>query len=179
MMSYPLLAEATLPSVAKGLFYIGMLATIMSTFNTQAFVAATTLGRDVFLRLKGDVKADPVRATRWGLLITAAGSIALSWLIPSVVRLWYTIGTVIVPGLLVPLVTGYFARTKVPGPWAFAAMLTGWLLSLGWFFFGKAFPWSIEPMYPGLFASVLIWAAGWILHHKTGATRLLHNPSMH
>ena len=33
-MAYPLLAELALPPVAKGLFYVGMLATIMSTLNT-------------------------------------------------------------------------------------------------------------------------------------------------
>ncbi|MFH1017282.1 MAG: sodium:solute symporter family protein [Pseudomonadota bacterium] len=162
MMSYPLLAEQTLPSVAKGFFYIGMLATIMSTFNTQAFVSATTLGRDVFLRLRGDMGGNSVRATRWGLLITGVGSMALAWYIPSVVRLWYTIGTVIVPGLLVPLVSSYFARTRIPSSYAFVAMLSGWLVSLGWLLFGKGFPLEIEPMYPGLFVSLAVWAVGWL-----------------
>src|SRR6185369_10819216 len=53
VMAYPMLAEAVLPSIAKGLFYVGMLATIMSTLNTLAFVSAQTLGRDIYLRLKG------------------------------------------------------------------------------------------------------------------------------
>ena len=34
LMAYPVLAEVVLPKVAKGLLYIGMLATIMSTLNT-------------------------------------------------------------------------------------------------------------------------------------------------
>src|SRR5262249_34883328 len=46
MTSYPMLAEAVLPPLAKGMFYVGMLATIMSTLNTLAFVSAQTLGRD-------------------------------------------------------------------------------------------------------------------------------------
>jgi len=44
-----------------------------------------------------------------GLVITAILSVALAAAIPSVIKLWYTIGTVIVPGLLVPVVTAYFA----------------------------------------------------------------------
>ncbi|HLF14859.1 MAG TPA: sodium:solute symporter family protein, partial [Bacteroidota bacterium] len=50
VMAYPLLAETVLPPVAKGLFFAGILATIMSTLNTAAFVSAQTLGRDIVLR---------------------------------------------------------------------------------------------------------------------------------
>ena len=44
---------ALLPSVARVSSSSGLLATIMSTLNTLAFVSATTLGRDMVLRLSG------------------------------------------------------------------------------------------------------------------------------
>jgi SSS family solute:Na+ symporter len=169
VMAYPLLAELTLPSVAKGLFYVGMLATIMSTLNTLAFVSATTIGRDIVWRLQGRGDApDVARYIRWGLAATAALSIVLAWLIPSVIRLWYIIGTVIIPGLLIPLVTSYFDRWKVPAGFAFATMLCGWVTSLVWLLLGwtkelgnsQYYPLGIEPMYPGLFVSLLIWGIG-------------------
>jgi len=169
VMAYPMLAELTLPSMAKGLFYIGMLATIMSTLNTLAFVSATTIGRDIVWRHRGDEDDSRVNHyTRWGLLLAALLSILLALAIPSVIKLWYAIGTVIIPGLLLPVVASYFERWKVSAPYAFTAMLLGWLTSSAWLLAGwtqelgnaNLYPLGIEPMYPGLLVSILIWAFG-------------------
>lgn len=169
VMSFPLLAEVTLPPIAKGLFYIGMLATIMSTLNTLAFVSATTFGRDIIWRLREESdERNVVRYTRIGLVLTSVLSVALALAIPSVVKLWYAIGTVIVPGLLVPLVTSYFERWKVPSRYAFASMLFGWTTSLTWLLIGwtrelgnaSYYPLEMEPMYPGLLASLICWSIG-------------------
>ncbi|RPH37098.1 sodium:solute symporter family protein, partial [bacterium] len=171
VMAFPLLAELTLPPVAKGIFYVGMLATIMSTLNTLALISATTLGRDIFWRVSGaeHVQSYQKRLTQWGLVITAALSLILALLIPSVIKLWYTVGTVIIPGLLIPLVTGYFERWKAPPRYAFASMLLGWLTSTVWLLIGwrqqlgvsEFYPFGIEPMYPGLVVSVAVWWMGW------------------
>ncbi len=202
VMAYPLLAEAILPPLAKGLFYVGMLATIMSTLNTLAFVSATTLGRDIIWRLSvhtttgvpapgrspsaGNMKGEspPVGSvlpsggvrredlerlwTQRGLLIAGVVSVALALAVPSVIKIWYTIGTVIIPGLLIPLVTAYFPRLMVKPRYAFFCMLSGWLVSLFWLLAGwsqqlgasASYPLGIEPMYPGLAASLLVWGTG-------------------
>ncbi len=164
VMAFPMLAEATLPPVAKGLFFIGMLATIMSTLNTLAFISATTIGRDIVWRLRRETDESNVpRYTRWGLLFTAVVAICVALLIPSVIKQWYTIGTVIVPGLLVPVVTSYFERWKVSARYAFAAMLLGWLTSSAWLMLGwreGAYPFGIEPMYPGLVVAIVMWGLG-------------------
>ena len=169
VMAYPLLAEAVLPPVAKGMFYVGMLAAIMATLNSQAFVSAMTLGRDIVARLRGRMGENATTGSvRWGILLTAVLSVALALAIPSVIRLWYTIGTVVIPGLLVPLVTSYFHRLR-PGPnTAFASMALGWLVSLGWLLAGwsremgssEHYPLGIEPMYAGLLVSAGAWAVG-------------------
>jgi SSS family solute:Na+ symporter len=171
VMAYPLLAELTLPPVAKGLFCVGMLATIMSTLNTLSLISATTLGRDIVWRAGGKTRAwqNEKTSIRWGLMVTAVLSLLLALFIPSVIKLWYTIGTVIIPGLLLPLVTGYFEKWKAPGRYAFASMLLGWLTSLVWLLIGwtqqlgvsEYYPFGIEPMYPGLAVSVLVWWVGW------------------
>ncbi len=169
VMAFPLLGEALLPPVAKGLFFVGMLATIMSSLNTLAFISGTTLGRDIFLKvLKRTGNGDGMSETflvQTGLLISAAAAVVLAVAIPSVIKLWYAIGTVIVPGLLVPLVTSYFDRLRISARGAFAAMLTGWLTSSVWLITGwrdalgdtGGYPLGIEPMYPGLLVSVLVW----------------------
>ncbi len=169
VMAYPLLAELTLPPIAKGLFYVGMLATIMSTLNTLALVSATTLGRDIAWRVERTKSLTEKQYTRWGLVIAGLVSLALSLLIPSVIKLWYTIGTVIIPGLLIPLVTSYFEKWKAPARFAFASMLFGWLTSTVWLLIGwtqqlgvtEFYPFGIEPMYPGVLVSGVIWWLGW------------------
>jgi len=162
-------AIPSLPPVAKGLFYAGMLAAIMSTLNSQAFISAMTLGRDIVARLRGRMGEDATTGpVRWGILATALLSVALALAIPSVIRLWYTIGTVIIPGLLLPLVASYFDRLRPRPATAFASMALGWLVSLLWLLAGWSkemgssdyYPLGIEPMYAGLAASALAWCAG-------------------
>jgi SSS family solute:Na+ symporter len=169
MMAFPLLAELTLPPVAKGAFYVGMLATIMSSLNTLAFVSATTIGRDIIWRVRREENELNINLyTKWGLFATAIPSIVLAILIPSVIRLWYTVGTVIIPGLLIPLLTSYFDRWKVSAHYAFLTMLCGWATSLAWLIIGWTkelgsslhYPLNIEPMYPGLVVSLLVWGIG-------------------
>lgn len=176
LMAFPLLAEATLPPVAKGMFFIGMLATIMSSLNSVAFISATTLGRDLLWRLRGDTNDARVSLyTRVGLAATAVLSLILSITIPSVIKLWYTIGTVIIPGLLLPLVTAYFKGFHVSGMHAFRSMLSGWLTSLLWLVAGwthelgsaEHYPLGIEPIYPGLLISATVWVAGWVDMRKS------------
>ncbi|MBP1656951.1 MAG: solute:Na+ symporter, family [Bacteroidetes bacterium] len=219
VMAYPMLAEHLLPPVAKGLFFTGLLATIMSTLNTLAFVSGTTLGRDLVMRQRrrggfalsggrtegvdqheasgrdhriengmdlhtgADLHAGERRGDRtengtetlsekkWvqaGLLVSALLAVVLALLIPSVIKLWYTIGTVIVPGLLIPLVSTYFPSLRVGARTGFSVMLAGWLTSTVWLLAGwtrelgvsEYYPFGIEPMYPGLAVSVLLWAWG-------------------
>jgi SSS family solute:Na+ symporter len=204
MMAYPMLAELVLPPIAKGMFYVGMLATIMSTLNTLAFVSAQTLGRDIVGRLRlpagkqknrgvQDSQSDKVasgvrpggsspenssenlpqgqtemskRLTQIGLIVSFLISVALALAVPSVIQLWYSIGTVIIPGLLVPLMASYFDRLRIPAGYAFCAMLFGWLTSLSWLIAGNIngnagnYPAGIEPMYPGLAVSLVFWVLG-------------------
>lgn len=176
MMSYPMLAEKILPPVAKGLFYTGILATIMSTLNTLAFLSAQTLGRDIIIRIKlfkkrtlTNCKQDGINETLWiqmGLIITIIISVGLAIIIPSVVKIWYTIGTLVVPGLLIPVVASYFKNLHIPARYAFFAMIFSWSVSFLWFLTGyvhvqgEKYLLDIEPMYPGLIVSLIFWIIG-------------------
>ena len=168
VMAYPMFADRVLPPAAKGLFFAGMLATVMSTLNTMAFISATTLGRDILGRIKGPLdERSETMYVRIGLVVTSLVAVLLALMIPSAIGLWYTIGTAIIPGLLVPLVTSYFPRLKVTARFAFASMLSGWGVSTLWLAAGwgngigsAAYPLGVEPMFPGLIASLLVWGAG-------------------
>jgi SSS family solute:Na+ symporter len=163
--AFPRLADMTLPPVALGLFYLGMIATVMSTIDAYAFIAATTVGRDVMWRLKG---GDPSRIpgwSRWGLWITCAFAAGLALARPSVVALWHDLGSVVTPVLLLPVLLALSRRGR-PGPrGALWLMVLPGLVTLGWVLWKSApvsrggYPFSIEPIYAGLAASLLVWGA--------------------
>lgn len=170
MYSYPMLAEITLPVIAKGLFYISMLATIMSTLSSLTLISGITVGRDIVGRWKNATRDSKIlqQWTKIGLIFSAIFSIVLALLIPSVVKIWYTIGTCIIPGLLLPIMASYFDRLKISAPYAFGGMICSWLVSTASFATGQIYTvydkpmyrYNIEPMYPGLVMSLFWWGLG-------------------
>ncbi len=172
IMAYPQFANLILPPVAKGLFFVGMLATMMSTLNTLGLVSAQTLGRDIFWRLKNQTRISNNESvtfyTKIGLVVSFIFSVLIAYAIPSVIKMWWTIGSLVIPGLFVPLMTSYFEKLRIKPVYAFGSMVFGWLTSLVWMLssyllygFGmKRYLLGIEPMFTGLFVSFLIWFIG-------------------
>lgn len=165
-LAFPALAETFLPSIAKGIFYVAMLATVMSTVDGFTFIAAMTVGREVIGVLKNKSDDQSInRYTQYGIIITALISIIGIILFPSIINLWYIIGTIFIPGLLLPLITSYWERWKISSHATFIAMLLGWLISLFSFIIGQInmingvpqYPFQIEPMYPGLGVTIMIY----------------------
>ncbi|MDX9759237.1 MAG: sodium:solute symporter family protein [Bacteroidota bacterium] len=178
-MAYPLLAEQVLPSVAKGIFFVGMLATVMSTTDGLTFIAALTLGRDILTRWGGrDDDHAMTRQTQWGVVITTTLSVSAVLLFPSVIDLWYIIGTLFIPALLLPLAATYYPRFLISNGWTFAAMLGGFLLSMMSLTVGQLwhhggpipYPFGIEPMYLGLGFSVAVYGLAAMLRRRDRVT---------
>lgn len=163
VMAYPLLAEKLLPAGVKGLFYVAMLATVMSTLVSYLFLSGVTFTRDFVWRLEGgdpDARL-PVR-TALGLGLTTVIALSLALLVPSVVELWYGVGTAFIPGLLLPLLSAYWPRLRVRKRAAGVLMVLASAVSLGWLIWGQthkvgefaSYPLGLEPMYPGLVVSI-------------------------
>jgi SSS family solute:Na+ symporter len=179
--AYPALSQVLLPPGAKGFFWVGMLATVMSTVLSYTFIAAITLGRDVIWRAHLTRIEDDVFWTRVGVALTSLLSLAAALALPSVVSLWYTIGTAFVPGLLLPLVSAYAPpHLRAAPPYTFAASLLGTGLPIVWMVLGARaggldsthYPFGWEPMYVGLSVSLLAWTAG------LAARRQPHRPKV-
>ncbi len=148
-LAFPLLADAVMPPVARGLFFAGISASLFAALQGTALLAAACLGKS---RL------------RPGLVATMIFSYALSRLVPSVVGLWYAVGSAAIPGLLLPMLGVYAPAIRVPGRWAVASSAAGWLLSLSWVAAARIKgepPLGLEPMFPGLLLSGALWAAGY------------------
>lgn len=177
--AYPVLAERVLPPVAKGVFFVGMFATVMSTVVSYTFLSAVTFGRDLVWRWRGGKEADALRYTRWGITLVDVLAIALAWKVQSVVNLWYLIGSLFIPGLLLPLVGSYTRYFPVSPPFALATMILGFGTSLGWMVYGAATdrlqdPAFLQPMYPGLGVAVMVYAIGWMFTHRKLASGTSH-----
>ncbi len=173
-MSYPALAEMVLPAFIKGLFYVGLLATIMSSLESLTFISAVTIGKDILFRMLRRHESEPeshrriMRYSQVGIFLTALISIAIALLIPSIIQIWYDLGTVFIPGLLIPLMSSYFPKLRADRKYIFLSMTFGWTVSLAWLLSGviaggtmnPQYPLGIQPMYPGLSLSVVFYLAG-------------------
>lgn len=164
--SYPALAELVLPTGLLGLFILGLLATVMSTVDSYAFIAASTFGNDIMRRfgLIGDSQVG--RYTRIGLVLSMALAIVPALLFRSVVDVWYVFGSVGTPALLVPVLAS-FAGRRVPRPSvALTGMFGGGFAALVWylsrFVSESGESWlGLEPIFPGLLVSIAVFAVGW------------------
>jgi solute:Na+ symporter, SSS family len=170
-MSYPLLANEILPPLAKGFFFLGMVATIMSTLHSLLFISAATLGKDIICRIR-NIKDEKNKLTQLGILITSIFSILIAILIPSVVQIWYTIGSLTIPSLLIGLISSYSKKLIIDKSFIFWAMIVSFLFSFTSFIFGNIsilgnkpeYFFGIEPLYPGLFAGLIIYGTGFVFN---------------
>lgn len=165
VLSYPLLAEKILPPVIKGIFFTGLLAVIMSTIDSFTFLSAITFGRDIVWRIKNqNTKKHINYYIKYGLILTGFISIVLAWLLPSVIKLWYIIGSLCIPPMLLPLVGGYFEKVRLSTKQTLLVMIFSFLISLFSFVWGQfhiiedypVYPFGIEPFFPGFITSILI-----------------------
>jgi SSS family solute:Na+ symporter len=180
--AYPVLAERVLPPVAKGIFFVGMFATVMSTVVSYTFLSAVTFGRDLMWRWRGGEEAEAMRYTRWGITLVGVLAIVLAWRVQSVVNLWYLIGSLFIPGLLLPLVGSYARRLRVSPEFSLATMVLGFCTSLGWMIYGAITgrlqdPAFLQPMYPGLAVAVAVYISGWVFTARKLASQTLDSVS--
>jgi len=144
-----------------------MLATIMSTVDSYAFICSVTLGRDLIGRWrtpKGEKLADEATlpAIRWSLLATAALAIALALLSGSVIQLWKTLGSVGTPILLLPMALAQLNRARSGRRVVWSMGVSGGT-ALIWLVLGGGGSWhGVEAIFPGLAVSamILFWPHG-------------------
>lgn len=155
-LALPSLGLSILPPIAKGLFFAGLFSIIMSTIDSFGFISGITIGRDILWRM--GKSEDEVKATKIGLFLTAIISLLLAWLVPSIVELWYYIGSVVIPGLLIPFIATFWIKRHLRH--VSVMMLLSTFASLIWLLVGLPngmYPLGIEPFYPGLIISI-VWA---------------------
>ena len=95
----------------------------------------------------------------------------------SVIDLWHDLGSITTPVLLVPVGTALLRRGRLDPRWTLAGMIAPFVVTLAWTAAKGAstphgagkYPWSIEPIYAGLAASLAVYGAGWTTRLARGA----------
>ena len=168
VLAFPLFAEEVLPAGIKGIFYAALFATILSTQISFLFLSGTTIGRDFIFRVsKFENESKLQNYTIAGLVISGLLASLLAYLIPSVIEIWYTIGSLFIPGIILPVVSAYYPKLKVSSKFILVEMIAAFLSSTIWYFVrsefaGTQFLNEIEPMLVGLLFALLIHIVGLI-----------------
>ncbi len=161
VLSFPIYAEIAFSSGIKGLFYAAMFATILSTLNSFLFLSAATFGRDFIYKLS--VKKDESKIvvyTRYGIIISTIISIALAYFVQSVVTIWYLIGSICIPPIIVLIFGSYYKKIRVSKIVAITELISSVTASVLWIilkeYFKSSWLYEIEPMIIGLITAVAI-----------------------
>ena len=166
LFAYPKLGALVLPPLAYGIFITGLLATIMSTIDSLGMISAITFGRDILWQINNNSSnndswdSQSTSLIHKGLGVTSFIALALAFSIPSVVKLWYNLGSIIVPGLVIPFLMSFNKNRMQDG--IIFMMVCPALASIIWIISGELlgnYPFNIEPFYPGIATSCLIY--GW------------------
>ena len=156
VLAFPYLANEILNPGLKGLFFAALIATVLSTLNSFIFLSATTFSRDFVYRVsktrvlsfrnvfsrnlvKNRIKNTPsnnlILYTKFGIVVTLIISSITAYFFESVVQLWYTIGSICIPGLILLVVSSYFPKFRVSNKFALLEIIVGVLASLIWLIF--------------------------------------------
>ena len=160
LLAFPLLGSFILPIGFLGLFITSLIAIIMSTIDSLSLVSAITFGRDILWRIQEkDNSSNPVSYIKRGLIIISFLSVLIAFSLPSVVKLFYTIGSILIPGLIFPFIftlskTKSILDDKTAVEWILYPVFISFLWFVKSFIDGNPFL-GIEPFYPGIFISII------------------------
>ncbi len=169
--AFLILGDKILPSGIKGIFFAGLLATVLSTLNSFLLLSSATLTNDLFNIHQIKENITPRKASMIATIIVGFVGIFLCLLIPSVVEMWYILGSIAIPGFIIVLIAAFFQKGKMSEKVIVFEMICGAGVSIVWFLLRylsllNEFYAQIEPMLIGLTVSVVIHISGMMRFNK-------------
>ena len=160
LAAYPALAGMVLSPWMAAFFTLALFATVMSTLDSYLFLSAATVGHDI--AVEKPTPEGERRRIRFGLLLSALLASIGALVFDSAVTVWHHVGSVVTSSLLLPVV-----GVQLPKRWRYSpaaattAMIGAAVVALAWILAAgeSGYPFGIEPMFPALAVSVLIWVA--------------------
>jgi len=165
--SYQVLAAQVLPDLFKGIFLLGLFATVMSTVDTFTFISGQTLGKDFVHKLIG---GNITTLTRIGLIISGSIAILIAIFKRSIVEIWYDFGSISTAALLIPLSASFGDKWRMRKNYAFVSIVASGSMVVIWMIGGyiaNSKPlFGVDTIYPGLGCSLIIFLADRLLRKQ-------------
>ena len=167
LMAYPAIADRFLPPIARGLFFVGLFATIMSTIDSYTFLSAMGIGRDIIYEFLGRGREkESTGYVKIGLIITGIIAVIMAYTMPSIVELWYNLGSLFIPPLLLPILGAYLRPFKMRAGVAFILMTGSFAIGLFFLIWGYGhalngsvqYPFGVEPFFPAMIYSLAVFS---------------------
>ncbi|MGC8917448.1 MAG: sodium:solute symporter family protein [Thermoanaerobaculum sp.] len=166
-LAYPALGNLLLPPALNAVFAVGLVATVSSTAHSYLFLAAATLGHDLLPSSRHEQ-----RTIAAGLAVVGIAAAVLALTLGSVVLIWHDVGSIVTASLLLPLVLAHGPeRFRFSPRGALVAVAGAALLAAGWILSrqGGAYPLGLEPVFPALLWSLLVWVVDrWLPKARPG-----------
>jgi SSS family solute:Na+ symporter len=161
VLAFPLFADKILVPGLKGLFFIAMFATILSTSNSFTFLSASTFGNDLIKYiLPNSDEVKRVFFVKIGLAVTIIISVLIAYFYNSVIEIWYSIGSVCIPGLILLIISSYYKKFRISNSTALIEIIISTVVSFLWLISKSTIiPEQllfIEPMIAGLLVGMII-----------------------
>ena len=166
--AFPALAAEVLPMGLVGLFFAGLLATVLSTLDSNLFTTAATFGRDLWPENCLKKISIPMR-TRIGLIIGAILASAIAFMSDSVVKIWEVFGSMSAASLLIPILSSYYPKFRMTNGGALILMIVGCCITMAWFIVKQisgALIFGLKPLLAGGIAAILCYLIDQIVKHK-------------
>lgn len=130
--AFPELARTVLPEGIRGLFFVGLLSTIMSTSDGFLFISSLSISHDL-LQKNGFFTRIPLpRLNGFMLAFVSLVTFAIVYLYrdKTSVNIFFDFNPIVVSALVVPVVCSFFACIRLPGRWVFWQMAGGALIAV-------------------------------------------------
>jgi SSS family solute:Na+ symporter len=158
-LSLALFAGQTLPVVFRGVFFAGLIATVLSTLDSLVFSSAMSLSYDFFGRAF-NLSADKIiKLNRVFLVVVVIIGLLIALCFTSLFKIIYLRGSLAIASLLIPLLSIFFLEKKPHPDKIFISIIVSFLVTLTWFLAqdqGLVDFQKIEPVFLGLLSSALV-----------------------
>ena len=149
-------ANSVLPPIAKGVFFTGLLATVMSTLDSLSFSSAMCFTKDIYQRIfKVTDTTKVIFVNKITIAVVVLLGIIVAINFQSLIKLMYYKASIGISGLLLPLLCGFFLKKKLNANSAFFSIIAGSSACIIWLILQKLYIISInfEAIFVGLLAS--------------------------
>jgi SSS family solute:Na+ symporter len=151
VLAYPIYAEKILGDGLKGIFYVAMFATILSTSNSFIFLSLSIINKDILEKIEITKNLSLRSKSIISLSIISFFTLIITTLIPSVIDMWYTIGTIFLPGVIAIIISCYYPKFSLNTNDASKTIYLSIIVAIIWYLIKIYFIKSdIEPMLIGL-----------------------------